>query len=176
MTGQHTLLTIGAMALLSTVILNFYHFVNNNSDDVGRSDDMIMATSVAKSYMEIAQGMAFDAATDSANIPASDILKLTDPARLGHESAVEDTVTRFNDFDDFNGYEVKKQIGTTGHIFTTRFRVCYANPASPGSISPYRTFAKRMDTMTWRSYPPYTAGEVPDTLRMSIVMGYFHFN
>lgn len=176
MASHHTLLTIGAMALLSTVLLNFRGLVNDSSDDISRSEDMILAATVATSYLELAQAMAFDTSTDSSYITPTESAKLTLPQKLGPETADEDTIAEFNDIDDFNKYQVTKQVGTTRRHFTTKFEVNYVDPASVTTIASKQTFVKRLDAKTWRSFPPRPGGEAPDTLRMSLVLGYFRFN
>ena len=82
----------------------------------------------------------------------------------------------FNDFDDFNGAVLQKPAGSTGRIFTSRFTVSYVDPNNINTILSGRTFVKRMDIVTWRSSQPAHASEMIDTLRTSIVFGYFNFN
>ncbi len=176
MASHHTLLTIGAMTLLSTVLLNFYRFTNNSSDDINRSEDVMLAATVAASYLEVAQGLAFDSATVGSNVALSNLSALTDPSKLGPETADEDSIAKFNDFDDFNGFVATKELYGTNRTFTTRFTVSYVNQASVGTKLNSKTFVKRMETATWRSYPPYPGGEAPDTLKLSTVLGYFHFD
>jgi hypothetical protein len=59
--------------------------------------------------------------------------------------------------------------------FKTFFRVFYVNPNNVDAVSTTRTFVKRIDLRVWRSYPP-PEGAITDTLRMSLAMGYFHFD
>jgi hypothetical protein len=39
-----------------------------------------------------------------------------------------------------------------------------------------QTYVKRMDIKTWRVIPAATSANEIDTVRNSLVMGYFHFN
>ena len=100
---------------------------------------------------------------------------LTSPSLLGPEDASEDSIYKFNDFDDFNGFTADREAGTTGRRFRTTFRVRYVDPANVNTVSSARTFVKRIDVTSWRSFPP-PSGTTLDTLRMSMVMGYFHFD
>jgi hypothetical protein len=136
---------------------------------------MILATTLATSYLESAQGLAFDEITDTTNLALASPATLTAPSQLGPESASEDSIQKFNDFDDFDGFVSEREAGATGRRFRTSFRVSYVDPANVTTISGARTFVKRIDMTTWRSYPP-PSGTTLDTLRMSMVMGYFHFD
>jgi hypothetical protein len=174
-TGQ-TLLTLGAMALLSTVLLNFYRLSGASSDQIASGQDGILATTIATSYMEIAKGVAFDSVTDTSDIALYNPSVLTSPAALGPETADEDSIYDFNDFDDFDDFTAVKVAEGTGRTYTTKFKVNYVSAANVETISATRTFLKRLDLKTWRSFPPATSSAPVDTLRFSLVMGYFHFD
>ena len=176
MTSHHTLLTLGAMALLSTVLLNFYRGANESTDDVSRSEDMIQAAMVTSSYLEAANNLAFDAVTDSVNLRVGDINMLTDPAYLGPESAGEDSIHNFDDVDDYNGFRIDTPIQGTPRVFTTSFRVRYVMPSAIKTASAARTFLKEVMASTWRTYPPRPVGERVDTLRLSLAIGYYTFD
>jgi hypothetical protein len=60
--------------------------------------------------------------------------------------------------------------------YRTTFTVCYVNPTNLLNYSTTRQFVKRMDLKTWRIFPPPEAGMQLDTVRLSLVMGYFHFD
>ena len=175
-TGQ-IMITIFALILLVTITTNFYTIVGSTGDDISNGQDDILATAVSASWAQMAQGLAYDNVTDTSDIAFQNPSALTPSAALGVEAGEnKDSVATFNDFDDFNGAVLQKPAGSSSRIFTTRFAVSYVDPGNINASVPVRTFVKRMDLVTWRSYPPPHAGEMIDTLRTSIVFGYFNFN
>jgi hypothetical protein len=175
MASNHTMLTIAAFVILTTILQNFYRLLGNTGDDIGDAQDMILATTISTSYLELAQGLAFDAVTDSSDVALNNVSALTAPLSLGPEGAGEDSIQNFNDFDDFNGLTVSKQATGSNHVFRTHFTVSYVNPAHMDQSVSYRTFVKRIDLKVWRTFPPIH-GTLADTLRTSVVQGYFHFD
>jgi hypothetical protein len=174
--SNHTILTIGAFLILTTVLVSMYRLLGTAGDDVSNAQDMILATTLTTSYLELAQGMAFDQLTDTAHVAVASASSLTPVTWLGPDSASENSIAAFNDFDDFNGFSVERVATGSNKRFTTTFRVSYVELTNVDAISSVPTFVKRLDLKTWRSFPLMTEGQVPDTLRMSICMGYFHFD
>ena len=171
-TGQ-TILAIGAFILLTTILQGVYGSLGDVGRDISSSQDGILATSIATSYCEIAYGLAFDQATDTSDVALASPAALTYPP--GPEAG-EDSLSDFNDFDDLNGFTDVKTAGGSGRQYTTRFAVSYVDSSDVSHAVTYRTYLKRLDMKTWRTFPPRAADEVIDTLRTSIIMGYFHFN
>jgi hypothetical protein len=174
-TGQ-TIVTILAFVFLMTLLVNFYGLVGSTGDDISSGQDGILETTIATSYMELAQGLSFDEVTDSSNIAIRNPTVLTNSSDLGPESSAEDSIHKFNDFDDFDGLTVDKQPGGTDRKYRTKFSVQYVNPNNASTIVSSRTFVKRMDLKTWRIFPVAGATERLDTLKTSVLMGYFHFD
>ena len=170
-TGQ-TLLTIGAFILLTTLLEGVYSSIGRIGNDISGGQDGILATSIATSYIEYANGLAFDQVTDTSDVA------LASPALLSYPPGPEPGETgfdSFNDFDDLNGFVDEKVAGGSSRKFKTVFTVSYVDSNNIGTVVPYRTYLKRLDMMTWRTFPPPTSDEMIDTLKTSIVMGYFHF-
>jgi hypothetical protein len=174
--SNHTLLTIGAFLILTTILLGFYRLLASTGDDLTDSQDMILATTLSESYMELAQGLAFDAISDTMHVGATSPSVLTPPNHLGPEDTTETSIAAFNDFDDFNGLVIERSAAGSTNRYKTAFKVSYVDPSNLDVISTTQTFVKRLDLKTWRSYPPPTSGMRMDTLRMSICQGYFHFD
>lgn len=174
MGSGHTLLTLGAFMLLSTILVSFYDMSASAGDAIGSGQDGIYLTTLTTSYIEIAQGMAYDETTDSLFVPLANIMNLTSPTLLGPETG-EDSLTLFDDFDDLDGYSVEKEAGTSNRRYCTQFAVNYVEAVNIEQISSVRTFVKRLDLKTWRTFPVSSEGRV-DTMRSSFVMGYFHFD
>lgn len=174
-TGQ-TIITIAAFVFLTTILLNFYGLVASTGDDISSGQDGILETTIATSYMELAQGLSFDEITDSSDVAIHNVNALTHPYGLGPESTSEDSIQNFNDFDDFDGLMVEKQPGGTDRRYRTTFSVHYVSPSDVENIVYTKTFLKRMDLKTWRIFPVAGPEERLDTLNTSLVMGYFHFD
>lgn len=160
--------------LLSTILLNFYSVLGSSGDIIASGQDGILATTLATSYLEIAQGLAFDQISDTSDIAIGNVNQLTLSGNLGPDDADEDSIAEFNDFDDFNNFSVEKEASGTNRRFRTTFKVHYVDPSNVDNISSTRTFLKRMDSITWRTFP-FVKGNT-DTLRLSVVLGYFHFD
>ena len=173
MTTGQTMLTLAAFVFLSTVLMNFYRTLASTGDDISSGQDGILATTISTSYLEIAQGLSFDEITDTSFVATPALL--TAPASLRREAG-EDSLHHFNDFDDFNGFTQDKDAGGTGRRYRSRFTVYYVDPVNVESKVMVKTFLKRMDIKTWRTIPAATSGSDLDTLNMSLVVGYFHFD
>lgn len=170
MSSGHMLITIIAFVFLTTVLLNFYRLLANSGDTIANGQDGILATTLATSYMEIASGLAFDNVTDTSDIAIRNPSMLS--STLGRESASEDSIYDFNDFDDFNRWSLEETPNGTTRRYKTTFTVQYVVPGNVETVSANPTFVKRMDLATWRTFPPGRT----DTLKLSMVMGYFHFD
>ena len=175
MLSNNMLLSIGAFVILTTILNNIYGILGSTGDDVADAQDMILANTIATSYLEIAQGLAFDHISDTSDIAIGNAAALTPADQLGPEGSDEDSIGAFTDFDDFNGLTFECKATGSDKRFTTEFRVHYVDPTDLDAISMTPTFVKRMDLKIWRSYPP-SHGSATDTLRMSHAMGYFHFD
>ena len=180
-TGQ-TIITMGALILLSSMLINFYSNLAQNGTTLSISEAGISQISLSSSYFERAQELSFDEATRDSFLSVADSSKLTAPASLGSETVrpwpddsvteVQNNVTTYDDFDDFNNNEINDTtLASSLGTFHTSFKVYYVKPESINVRVNYRTFTKRLDMKIWRTYPPGT-----DTLRSSKIYGYFHFN
>lgn len=176
MSFSQTLLSIVALMFLSSILLGFYRILGGTGNDIDSGQDGILATTLSTSYMELAHGLSFDSITDTSNIALQNPSVLTAPGSLGRESVLEDSLHEFNDFDDFNNFTVEKEALGTGRRYRSSFKVHYVNPDNVAQVSTSRTFVKRMDLKTWRVNPPPPPDHQLDTLRMSMVLGYFHFD
>jgi hypothetical protein len=174
MSTGHTILTLAAFLLLSTLIVNFYSLSGSAGDSITSGQDGIFLTSITTSFIEMAQGLAFDTITDTMHVGITGVGTLTAPNALGPEAG-EDSLNTFNDFDDFNGFSIEREAGSSGRRYRTSFKVSYVDPNDLEHVSTSRTFIKRLDLRTWRTYPA-AHDERIDTLRSSFVMGYFHFD
>ena len=173
--SNHTILTIGAFILLTSILLGFYQLLGSTGDDISNAQDLILATTIATSYIELAQGLAFDEFTDTTSAAIGNPSALTPAYKLGSDTG-EDSLALFNDFDDLNGLVIEKLATGANKRFTTAFTVCYVDPENVDVPVTSQTFLKRLDLKTWRSFPPLSGSGSLDTLRLSIGLGYFHFD
>ncbi|MGD8779184.1 MAG: hypothetical protein PVH88_09525 [Ignavibacteria bacterium] len=171
-TGQ-MLLTVGAIVLLTLVILR----VNNNnlSSDVvlQRSKYGILAVSLATSIIEEASSKAFDEITDSTGIVHT--VWLTDVSNLGPEYG--ETYPDFDDFDDFNDYQINTKGDSTflSAEFTGFCTVEYVDTTNLDVASASKTWHKKLTvTVTSESMKELYTGE-PDTLVMSTIFSYWFY-
>lgn len=162
-TGQ-MLLTIGAMILLSTLILRVNNNFAGNTNTVYNSKFAILAASVGSSVIEEAMGKAFD--ENTVNAPASSTADFTLPNKLGPESG--ETYPNFNDFDDYNGY-TKIDSTMPSAIFKVECVVTYVNPSTPNIDSNSSTWTKKISVTI-------TSNSMADTVRLSSLFSYWVFN
>jgi hypothetical protein len=176
-TGQ-TMLTIGALTLLSIMTLNYYGSIARSGRHMSQSGAGIFATSLATSYIERAQNMCYDSATVSVSNVISNANLFTPYNRFGREADSEKNINKFNDFDDFDKYTDTIKAGGILGTFVAKFSVYYVNTADLNTKVLTRTFVKRMDLSVWRCDPKTDTKEAVtfDTAKASCIMGYFKFN
>lgn len=167
-TGQ-SFLSIGALFLLSLIVLR----VNNNiltTDSVMRESKFgILATSLATSLIEKASKKAFDANTYGDAV--SDLSELTSASGLGPGSG-ETAPDSCNDFDDFDGY-IDSVTNLPSAKFYLETEVCYVNPNNPDGKLNTQSWHKKM-TVTVTSSNINNYNET-DTLKLSTIYSYWHF-
>lgn len=161
-TGQ-TLLTLGAMVLLSLLILRARNSFLSSSTVMMNSKFSVLATSLAQSQIEEIKKMAFDESTVTG--PVSDISDLTDPNKLGYESG--ESYPNFNDVDDFNGY-TKTDSTLPSAIFKLSCEVHYINPNNPDVVSNSKTWSKNITVNV-------TSKSMGDTIKVSSIFSYWVF-
>ena len=166
-TGQ-TLLTIGAIMLLGTVILTINRSLNDSSEVLINSNVGLEEVSLATSVIEEAEGKAYDDSTKNNPLTSSQLSSLTPPDSLGQEGHV---TTDLDDFDDYNGpnHNGRTEIDTlNGSIYHVLTIVYYVSSSSPNTVSTTTTWNKRMDVWVWNT-------QIPDTVKMHAIYSYWHF-
>jgi hypothetical protein len=172
-TGQ-TILALGALILLATIMLNFYGIFNSSWDSIDGTQLGIDATTIATSYMEIVHGLAFDEAVLDANVIVQSEWDFKLPGTFGPPDTVT-SVNEFTVFDHFHGVRDTTTVPGLG-TYATEFEVHYVLPGNVQEFSlANQTYLKRMDMKIWRINPPPPVTAGIDTVRMWTVMGYFSF-
>ena len=176
-TGQ-ILLTIGALILLTTTILNVNKTLNNVDLSLSQNRYRLEALSLLTSYVEQTSQKFFDEiSTDTTLKTLNDFAT---PANLGLDA--NDLTGELDDFDDFKGY-VKTDTGRSGVIYRDSFHVEYVKLQGNKFVkSTNREYHKRMTIFITDSYDPpvlykYVNNvKVKDTLKVSFVRSYWFYN
>jgi hypothetical protein len=180
-TGQ-MLITIGALILLSLVIMRVNNGFMNTGTSIMETKFNVMAVSLGTSIIEEANSKAFDSITDSTAISSTNSLKPYNA--LGPETG--ESYPNFDDFDDFNNY--------------TRMIVAHTLGSTPSGVetvvvdSTFRSADFRLDcavdyvtvssgaiasttTRTWnkRLRVTVTSPSMRDTIRLQTVFSYWYF-
>ncbi len=162
------LLSLAAMMLLSLVVLRQTGDSLETSDTILQTKVEIMAVSEASSMLERISSLAFDQHTKDSTFTGK-LSQLTLPALLGPEGG-EDSTQKFNDADDFNGYETVDS--TALGEFRIRCRVTYADATNPDAdyvVSP--TWHKKVTVTVWGPRPAMT-----DSMQYSTIVSYWYFH
>jgi hypothetical protein len=178
MSSFQTLITLFAFTLFSTILVSFYQLLGQSGDTIGNAQQGISEQTLITTYTELANGLYFDEVSQDSNITNSEINSLTSPTNLGPDNPpptgepTEVDLRTFDDFDDLNNYSivVSSMPGVIG-TYKTQFSVYYVNPTNIDVKVSNRTFIKRLDMKICRVSPPSK-----DTLKSSVIMGYFHFD
>jgi hypothetical protein len=158
-TGQ-TMLSIGALILLSAMILRVNSTFLSTDTNVQAAKFGVLATSLATSYIEEASRKQFD---ENTSIAISDSTLLS--TNLGLDGT--ETISDCDDFDDFNNLDTTIT-DLPSATFNVRCKVSYINPQNPDIDVNYRTWNKKL-TVTISS--PFSQ----DTIRISSIFSYFKF-
>ena len=159
-TGQ-MLLTVGALILLSSMILRFNRSVLTSDEVMYNSKFNVLASSLCVSVIEEARGKAFDQNTDSAAVSKTDQLSNTMGPDFGEK--YED----FNDFDDFNGY-IRIDSTMPSAIFYVTSKVTYIEHTSPIKATTNRTWHKMISVTVMSS-------SMKDPVKMSSTYSYWFY-
>jgi len=166
-TGQ-MMITIGALMLLTTVILRVNSDFLLSTAQMAESKYELVAISLGTSLIEEAFSKPFD------EITANDSL-ITSPAVLSSNlgpDAGEDSRAQFDDFDDYNNY-VEYTAGDTTLLsadFKISSMVYYVNPPNLNP-SGAKTYFKRIEVEVTSRF----INDGKDTIRLTKVNSHFYF-
>ncbi len=168
-TGQ-MLISIGAIVLLGTVILNTNRGITSSSQVMLETNFGLEAVSLCASTIDEAEYLPFDESTRNSRAD-SGLSQLTLPANLGEESSVNDTL---NDFDDWNGhigvgYRLEKDSLATGW-YMRKTQVHYVDFYTLNIDNTNRQWLKRLDVWVWN-----TADSAGSIVHMYSIYGYWYF-
>jgi MSHA pilin protein MshD len=167
-TGQ-SLLSIGALLILSILILRINNSILVTDEILVDSKVGILANSVAVSIIEKASRKFFDAATTEGPV---DIETLTTDLGPRYDEIPPDSC---NDFDDFHGYT---QVDTfyNSLLFFTECEVCYVEPENPDVKVTGPTWHKKLSVKTYCKPMNDISTTPADTFKISTIYSYWTFN
>jgi hypothetical protein len=163
-TGQ-MIMSLGAMLLLSTIMLrvNTANLTNESVRDEAQFG--VLATSMATSLIEKAHSLAFDEKTDT-----NAIFDVTDLSSvLGPESGESEGT--FDDFDDYNGF-TKRDSSMPSAIFDISCSVVYVETNNILGSTTNRTWHKKLIVTITRPVNPDSSVLAIQT---SSIFSYWHF-
>jgi len=160
-TGQ-MLLSLGALILLSTMVLRFNRTVLTSDEVMYSSKFNVLAASLCTSLIDEAKSKAFDENTDGAAI--SDVNKLS--TTLGKDGG--ETYATFNDFDDFNNYIRTDSTSIPGEVFYLTCKVNYIETT---------TAIKTTTSKQWNKLITVTvmSPSMKDPVQISSLYSYWYF-
>jgi MSHA pilin protein MshD len=173
-TGQ-MLITIGAIFILSVVILRVNTNLLITDNVIDKSKVNLLAVSIATSCIEEATSKAFDENSVSSAITDSTGFSST----LGKETG--EVYPLFDDFDDYNSFQTNPKLDSiefeTGKflVFQTFCKVNYVPFANPNSTTSNKTWSKRMTVLVTSDAMLDEELGVQDTITMSTIYSYWFF-
>ncbi|HOJ03415.1 MAG TPA: hypothetical protein PK916_05380 [Bacteroidota bacterium] len=139
MSGVQMMLVLGAMILLSMVVLTINRAKLFSEQQISQSEYTIAATSVGQGLLNEISSKSFDAATVSK--PDAEVSTFTAPGSLGRNSS--EIYPNFNDVDDYHRFSRTYSTPRAGD-FNVTASVHYINTSQPNTPVNYRTRTKRV--------------------------------
>ncbi len=161
-TGQ-MMLVLGALALLSIVMLSANRTFRTTGQTILYSELGITAISLSTSIVQSAEEKAFD--QNTFNTPVASLSALTPVNSLGPEAG--EVYPDYDDFDDFNGLSTTVTYQNSA-TFNIKCSVCYVDTGNPNVASSSITWNKKL-TVT------VSSPSMLDTIKEYYIYSYFYF-
>ena len=160
---------MGAMFLLSVIVLSVNNGYLRNNDIILDSKFDILAVSLATSIIEDANGLAFDATTVGGGSIVTSPSGLTEFGPGSGEFYFSRDSNNYNDFDDYNGLSISyNDPSLESAVFNIECKVGYVSDSDPNKFVSSKTWLKKLDVLL-------SSNSMTDTIRMSTIMTYFYF-
>lgn len=159
-----SLLAIGAMALLSVLVLGVNNKIFFTGTSLTESKIEVLANSIGTSVIEEASSKAFDEATIANSV--DDVSSLTDKNLMGAEG--KETQLDFDDFDDYNGFKFADTKTLEPDTFYVSCKVFYVEPPDL-ELSSGKSWNKRIVVTVTSPYMP------KDTITLTSIYSYWYF-
>jgi len=159
MTQTQTLLIIGGMMLLSTLILTRGSNTINHITRTLHIEAVSASYTIGQSAIEQMNSVSFDEKTITADIKLA-----SDLSTLGKDTG-ETLLNHFDDVDDFNDFTWSESTEKLG-AFNAKIKVTYGSTANPDITTTSKTFFKKIEILITNQYL------LQDTLRLQTIRGY----
>jgi len=178
MSGQ-TLLTLGALILLSITVLNVNRNFGQIDTSLTQDKCKLEALSILSSYVEQSSQFPFDEAmTDTTS--GKDLAYFSANNDLGFDA---DDLGIIDDFDDYNG-QVIADTGRSGVIYNVSFEVVYSKFLAGKMVkeTASKTYHKRMTISIYDKYDPpliykeQGGSKIKDTLQVEFTHSFWFYN
>ncbi len=176
-TGQ-TLITMGALILITITILNFHRNMIGIDDALDYNRFRLEALSVLTSRIEQASQYFFDeASTDVTN--STTLNDFVTPNALGWDSGDNNLI---DDIDDLHGTTIA-DTGRSGVIYSVMYTIDYVTLSGTNIVhSNVKTYHKRINIDVFDSFTPPLLSRmqngvaVRDSLNMNFVVSFWQYN
>jgi len=159
-TGQ-SILTIGALALFSFIIIYFENLQSNYISISLLNESIVTGSGICQSMIDEISAKSFDERTVSASISEND--GLTSPASLGPDAG-EATSALYDDIDDYDNHTRIVSSERLGD-FNVSVRVFYVNFADPETENISTSFVKKINVVV-------TSALIDGNIKQTSVMSY----
>ncbi len=172
MNSNHMLLTLGALGILSLLVLNANRAVLNNTRVVYTGQFTNSAIAIAQSYLQEITAKEFDE-----NVIGQPVIRDSTRFKLTQGPDFDEhSVSAFDDIGDYNGYTATAKIpNDTASAFGVTCTVDYVNASNFDEVMPMQTFYKKVTVVvTIPNADPSVlngAGTVP-SVKLSSVVAY----
>jgi hypothetical protein len=161
-----TLVTIGAVVMLSITAINVNNSFTENSEYFNETRHTLETIAIANSIIEEASQLPFDEQSWDSTIVEKVATDFTEVGSLGPDFGESD-YSSFDDFDDFNNFTVAET--TMQNIYQIHCRVSYVHPGYPDSAISSRSLYKKLTVSVQNPVNQ-------DSLVLSYVHGFWYFN
>ena len=158
-TGQ-MMITLGAMILLSMVILRVTNSFMNTDVLLMESKFGVLGVSLATSMMEDATGKSFDEESDSGTV-----LLIGDLSDIGPDAG--EVYPNFDDFDDYDGL-IKIDSSMPSAVYKIECNVNFVTPANLDGSTAAKTWHKKLSVRV-------TTKSSKDTIELETIYSYFYY-
>jgi hypothetical protein len=169
--GQ-TMLSAGALVLLTVLVINAHRLVVQSGDAAVAAEAAQVGIDLAQSLLDEIQTKRYDQYADTSTY--QDPSEFTSPFSLGPggsesfalpDSKLHQSIRKYNDVDDYNGYSRTATVGQfEGYLLSVS--VVYVDDANPETVVSVRTYTKRVQVtvsnetyfrdMTFTTYASYS--------------------
>jgi hypothetical protein len=161
-----TLITLGAVVMLSIIAININNSFTENTEYFNKTKFGLESIAIANSIVEEASQLPFDEQSWDSTIVEKVATDFTPNVDLGPDFGEVD-INTFDDFDDYHNFSYMDT--TLQNVYQISCEVGYVNPTIPDSLLSTRSLYKKL-TVTVRN----TLNN--DSLALSYVHGFWYFN